>query len=69
MDTNVIDIKTGEKIKREDLQILIEQDKQDRAQKCYAELQLLLKKYNCDLDFSITLKTNQVIPNLQIVPK
>jgi hypothetical protein len=45
----------------------IQAAKQERAQKCMAELNQLLAKYKCTFDVAVTLKQGQVIPQIGII--
>ncbi len=40
-----------------------------RVQKCAKEVQEVLRKYNCTIDFSMTLSRMGMTPHMKIVPK
>jgi hypothetical protein len=48
---------------------IVEEEKKTRVAQCGQEIVTALKKYNCDFDISMILKSGSVIPNIQIIAK
>lgn len=48
---------------------IMEADVKERREKCQAEIGKVLDKYQCTIDVVVILKTNQVIPQVQIVAR
>jgi hypothetical protein len=48
---------------------IVEQEKKARVDQCGQEVIMALRKYNCDFDISMILKSGSVIPNIQIIAK
>lgn len=56
-----------------DVQNKLKQVQQEQAKICMQEIDRaitpILNKYNCQLDISVILRQNQVIPQLGVIPK
>jgi hypothetical protein len=48
---------------------ILVKEKKTKEDKCNAEMQALLKKYNCAIDVSVLIKQNQIIPIVSIQAK
>lgn len=51
------------------LQKVIQQEANERAQKCQMEIQAILEKHNCGFDYSFTVSTQGITPNMRVVAK
>ena len=63
------EIAEQEKIDAQKAAKIVEQEKKARVDQCGREVIMALKKYNCDFDVSVILKSGSVTPNIQIVAK
>jgi hypothetical protein len=52
----------------EDAEKKEELTEKERVDKCAKEIEAVLKKYHCTIDFTLTLSRNGMEPNLKIVP-
>jgi len=48
---------------------IVEQEKKQRVNQCSQEIVMALKKYNCDFDVSMILRSGSITPNIQIIAK
>lgn len=48
---------------------IAEKERKERVDRCGQEIITALKKYNCDFDISMILRSGSVMPNIQIVAK
>jgi hypothetical protein len=52
----------------EEAQVVIQQEKKERSEKCMNELKELLKENNCDLTIIHSVnEQNQIISNIQLI--
>jgi hypothetical protein len=46
---------------------ILQQETQEREKACWAEIEKVLAQFNCRLDVTVILKTNQVVPRVGVV--
>lgn len=67
VESTVVEERAPEETQTE-LDAKIEAERKVRVEACTKEVSEVLKKYNCDLDAAILLRTGAVMPTIKVVP-
>lgn len=52
----------------EEARKLLEQERRERIEKCKQAIENALNEYKCRIDVVVTLRSNQIIPQIEIIP-